>query len=93
MAKLARVNQLFFGDNLNVLRESIADESVDRIYIAPPFNSKRDYNLLFKTPKVGTDRRAVPAGASPVLASGISQPPAGDREARAGTAQRDLCHR
>jgi hypothetical protein len=45
------VNQLFFGDNLNVLRESIASESVDLIYLDPPFNSKRDYNLLFKSPK------------------------------------------
>lgn len=44
-------NQLFFGDNLRVLRESIADVSVDLIYLDPPFNSKRDYNLLFKTPK------------------------------------------
>lgn len=44
-------NQLFFGDNLQVLRDSIADESVDLIYLDPPFNSKRDYNLLFKTPK------------------------------------------
>ena len=45
------MNQLYFGDNLHVLRESIADESVDLIYLDPPFNSKRDYNLLFKTPK------------------------------------------
>jgi hypothetical protein len=83
------MNQLYFGDNLNVLRETIASESVDLIYLDPPFNSKRDYNLLFKSPpKVGMDRRAVPAGASPVLASGLSQPPAKDREARAGTAQR-----
>jgi DNA modification methylase len=44
-------NQLFFGDNLQVLRDSIGDESVDLIYLDPPFNSKRDYNLLFKTPK------------------------------------------
>ena len=43
--------QLYFGDNLQVLRESIADESVDLIYLDPPFNSKRDYNLLFKSPK------------------------------------------
>lgn len=35
-------NQLFFGDNLRVLRESIADASVDLIYLDPPFNSKRD---------------------------------------------------
>ena len=44
-------NKLFYGDNLQVLREHIADESVDLIYLDPPFNSKRDYNLLFKTPK------------------------------------------
>ena len=41
---------LHFGDNLAVLRESIADESVDLIYLDPPFNSKRDYNLLFRSP-------------------------------------------
>lgn len=45
------MNQLYFGDNLQVLRESIKDESVDLIYLDPPFNSKRDYNLLFKSPK------------------------------------------
>lgn len=42
---------LYFGDNLVILRECLADESVDLIYLDPPFNSKRDYNLLFKTPK------------------------------------------
>jgi site-specific DNA-methyltransferase (adenine-specific) len=45
------VNKLYFGDNLDILREHIADESVDLIYIDPPFNSKRDYSVLFKTPK------------------------------------------
>ncbi len=44
-------NQLYYGDNLDVLRKSVAAESVDLIYLDPPFNSKRDYNLLFKTPK------------------------------------------
>ncbi len=44
-------NILYFGDNLDVLRQNLADESVDLIYLDPPFNSKRDYNLLFKTPK------------------------------------------
>ena len=34
-----------------MLREHVADESVDFIYLNPPFNFKRDYNLLFKTPK------------------------------------------
>ena len=45
------MRKLFYGDNLQILREQIADESVDLIYLDPPFNSKRDYNLLFKTPK------------------------------------------
>jgi adenine specific DNA methylase Mod len=44
-------NKLFFGDSLNVLRENIPDESIDLIYLDPPFNSKRPYNLLFKSPK------------------------------------------
>ncbi len=45
------MNQLYYGDNLHIVRESIADESVDLIYLDPPFNSKRDYSLLFKSPK------------------------------------------
>jgi site-specific DNA-methyltransferase (adenine-specific) len=44
------MNQLFYGDNLAVLRESIADESVDLIYLDPPFNSSASYNVLFKAP-------------------------------------------
>ena len=43
--------QLFYGDNLQVMRDSSKDQTVDLIYLDPPFNSKRDYNLLFKTPK------------------------------------------
>ena len=45
------MRKLFYGDNLQILRAQIVDESVDLIYLDPPFNSKRDYNLLFKTPK------------------------------------------
>ena len=44
-------NRLYYGDNLEILRKEIKDESIDLIYLDPPFNSKRDYNLLFKTPK------------------------------------------
>lgn len=42
------MNQLYFGDNLEILREYIPDESVDLIYLDPPFNSKASYNVLFK---------------------------------------------
>ena len=41
-------NTLFYGDNLNVLRSHVADASVDLVYLDPPFNSNRDYNVLFK---------------------------------------------
>lgn len=41
-------NTLFYGDNLPVLREYIADASIDLIYLDPPFNSNRSYNVLFK---------------------------------------------
>ena len=44
-------NALYYGDNLDVLRNSIAADSVDLVYLDPPFNSKQDYNLLFKSPK------------------------------------------
>ena len=42
------MNTLYYGDNLKVLREHIKDESVDLIYLDPPFNSNRSYNVLFK---------------------------------------------
>jgi len=41
-------NTLFYGDNLPIMREYLPDESVDLIYLDPPFNSKRTYNVLFK---------------------------------------------
>jgi site-specific DNA-methyltransferase (adenine-specific) len=43
-------NALYYGDNLTVLRESIAPESVDLVYLDPPFNSNASYNVLFKAP-------------------------------------------
>ena len=43
------MNRLYYGDNLAVLREHIADESVDLIYLDPPFNSNAGYNVLFKS--------------------------------------------
>ena len=41
-------NQLYFGDNLDILREHVAGESVDLIYLDPPFNSNATYNVLFQ---------------------------------------------
>ena len=41
-------NTLFYGDNLPILREYVPDESVDLIYLDPPFNSNRSYNVLFR---------------------------------------------
>ena len=41
-------NSLYFGDNLDILRQHIADESVDLIYLDPPFNSNATYNVLFR---------------------------------------------
>lgn len=44
----AHQNLLYYGDNLDVLRQHIDDESVDLVYLDPPFNSNADYNVLFK---------------------------------------------
>ncbi len=41
-------NLLWYGDNLSILRDHIPDESVDLIYLDPPFNSNRAYNIIFK---------------------------------------------
>ena len=50
-------NMLYYGDNLPVLRQHIADESVDLIYLDPPFNSNATYNVLFAE-KDGTESAA-----------------------------------
>ena len=41
------MNRLYYGDNLDVLRRHIDDESVDLVYLDPPFNSNASYNILF----------------------------------------------
>ncbi len=41
-------NTLFYGDNLAIMREHIPDESIDLVYLDPPFNSNRNYNVLFR---------------------------------------------
>jgi site-specific DNA-methyltransferase (adenine-specific) len=43
-------NALYYGDNLEILRKYIPNDSVDLIYLDPPFNSNATYNVLFKEP-------------------------------------------
>jgi DNA modification methylase len=52
------MNSLHLGDCLYVLRDNIPDNSVDLIYIDPPFNSKRDYNIFFDDKEIQTQRIA-----------------------------------
>ncbi|MDD9827344.1 MAG: modification methylase, partial [Deltaproteobacteria bacterium] len=50
-------NRLYYGDNLAVLRDAISSESVDLIYLDPPFNSNANYNVLFsESPSGGGGR-------------------------------------
>jgi site-specific DNA-methyltransferase (adenine-specific) len=42
-----RVNTLYYGDNLDVLRRYVKDETVDLVYLDPPIKSNQDYNVLF----------------------------------------------
>jgi site-specific DNA-methyltransferase (adenine-specific) len=41
-------NKLFYGDNLDVLRRHVGDQSVDLVYLDPPFQSGRNYNIFFR---------------------------------------------
>ncbi|MBA3779845.1 MAG: restriction endonuclease [Chloroflexi bacterium] len=43
-----KTNVLYYGDNLDILRRYVPDESVDLVYLDPPFNSNRDYNVIFR---------------------------------------------
>jgi len=47
-AEMDGKNKLYFGDNLKVLRDDVADASVDLIYLDPSFNANANYNVLFK---------------------------------------------
>jgi len=48
-------NKLYYGDNLDVMRKSIADESIDLIYLDPPFKSDLNYNVLFRADGLSPD--------------------------------------
>lgn len=47
IAQMAEKNILYYGDNLDLLRRYVSEESVDLVYLDPPFNSRQDYNVLF----------------------------------------------
>ncbi len=57
VAKPIERNTLFYGDNLQILKDYILDNAVDLIYLDPPFNSNRTYNVLFKE-ETGKDSEA-----------------------------------
>ena len=48
------MNTLYYGHNSKILRDYIKDESVDLIYLDPPFNSNRNYNVQFRW-RTGSD--------------------------------------
>lgn len=50
------MNQLYYGDNLDIMRKYIKDESIDLCYIDPPFNSKRNYNQIYNN--IGKEDKA-----------------------------------
>src|SRR5260221_9478161 len=56
VVRLVTKNILYYGDNLEVLRKYIKDETVDLCYIDPPFNSKRNYNQIYNN--IGAEDRA-----------------------------------
>jgi DNA modification methylase len=56
-------NLLYYGDNLSILRDYIPAESIDLVYLDPPFNSQREWNLIFqdesgKTPAISSRPRS-----------------------------------
>src|SRR5689334_18293515 len=61
MVKTPAGNTLFYGDNLDILKSYIDDESVDLIYLDPPFNSNATYNVLFHAPTGEASRSQIEA--------------------------------
>jgi site-specific DNA-methyltransferase (adenine-specific) len=41
-------NVLYYGDSLDILRRHLPETCVDLVYLDPPFNSNRDYNVIFR---------------------------------------------
>ena len=71
-------NVLYCGDNVDIGRRYLPDASVDLIYLDPPFNSNRDYNLIFK------DESGKPTDAQLLAFSEVGRRPPVPRSARIG---------
>ena len=54
-------NTLFYGDNLRIMQDKIASESVDLVYLDPPFKSDLNYNVLFKADGLKSDEAQLTA--------------------------------
>ncbi|WP_454884764.1 DNA methyltransferase [Sphingomonas oryzagri] len=54
-------NRLYYGDNLDVLREHVRDESIDLVYLDPPFNSNTGYNLVFASAQAARAEASIEA--------------------------------
>ena len=65
-------NTLYYGDNLDVLRRYVKDESVDLVYLDPPFNSNADYNVLLAV-RDGTRSIARQTVSEVIPAEGLGQ--------------------
>src|SRR5665213_2055443 len=61
MRRTPTANTLFYGDNLDTLRAYIEDDTVDLVYLDPPFNSNANYNVLFKAPGGGSSAAQIEA--------------------------------
>ena len=62
-----RTGVLYYGDNLDILRHYVRDESVDLIYLDPPFNSNRNYNVLFREDAGGGSHAQIKPSRTPEL--------------------------
>src|SRR5437667_3497441 len=74
---------LYYGDNLDILRRYLKDETVDLVYLDPPFNSAQNYNAFFQE-KDGTAAASQIRVSKVVICEDISDPMSLDLLPRAG---------
>jgi len=61
MDTMVDTNHLYYGDNLDILGRYIEDDAADLVYLDPPFNSNRDFNIIFGEQDVSDTRAQVQA--------------------------------